>query len=390
MDLTVNFYYNGRLTPIQCKDNEEMVSVFGKFVSKLNNGASINDYEFYNEEEEEIGLESTLAKNLKIQESSVTISVKRKIKFCKCPECKCNDCIVNLSNYLCAFYGCKYYKEKNHEVITVYDNYKAKQTINYSEIRCHGPECKKNLGNDKSDFYKCLDCSKLAKMSKYYCQKCKSDHNKEQKHKFIKYDEKHYYCDEHLEPFEKSCLTCKKDLCKYCEGEHSGHEVANYTDMETNVDNLKASLKKIKDHIETLNKVIENIKYHLDGTKRIYERYYNISSDILKKYETFNKNLKNYRILRTIRNLKISNRQILGDLEKIINNDDLKSKSSTIIEIYLQKKAAYEGAGNLSIKDVQKESNDTWYEEILKNRNNKNNKNREGQRRPNQNTTKKK
>ena len=39
-----------------------MVSVFGKFVSKLNNGASINDYEFYNEEEEEIGLESTLAK----------------------------------------------------------------------------------------------------------------------------------------------------------------------------------------------------------------------------------------------------------------------------------------------------------------------------------------
>ena len=95
------------------------------------------------------------------------------------------------------------------------NNYKAKQTINYSEIRCHGPECKKSLGNDKSDFYKCLDCSKLAKMSKYYCQKCKSDHNKEQKHKFIKYDEKHYYCDEHLEPFEKSCLTCKKDLCKY-------------------------------------------------------------------------------------------------------------------------------------------------------------------------------
>ena len=58
MDLTVNFYYNGRLTPIQCKDNEEMVSIFGKFVSKLNNGASINDYEFYNEEEENIVIKS--------------------------------------------------------------------------------------------------------------------------------------------------------------------------------------------------------------------------------------------------------------------------------------------------------------------------------------------
>ena len=42
------------------------------------------------------------------------------------------------------------------------------------------------------------------------------------------------------------------------------------------------------------------------------------------------------------------------------------------------------------MKDIEKESNDNWYEEILKNRNNKNNKNREGQRRPNQNTTKKK
>ena len=138
--------------------------------------------------------------------------------------------------------------------------------------------------------------------------------------------------------------------------------------METNVANLKASLDKIKDYIDTLEEVILNIKYLLDGTKRIYERYYNISLDILKKYETFNKNLKNYRILRTIRNLKISNKQIIGDLEKIINNDDLTSKCSNIIEIYQNQVRHYEGAGNLQIKDVQKENNANWYEEILKNR----------------------
>ena len=138
--------------------------------------------------------------------------------------------------------------------------------------------------------------------------------------------------------------------------------------METNIGDLKTSLEKIKAHIETLEDVIDDIKYHLDGAKRIYERYYNISLDILKKYETFNKSLKNYRILRTIRNLKFSNKQIIGDLEKIINNDDLKSKCSTIIETYQNKVKLYEGAGNFTIKDVQKESNDTWYEEILKNR----------------------
>ena len=138
--------------------------------------------------------------------------------------------------------------------------------------------------------------------------------------------------------------------------------------METNVGDLKTSLDKIKAHIQTLEDVIDDIKYRLDGAKRIYERYYSISLDILKKYETFNKSLKNYRILRTIRNLKFSNKQIIGDLEKIINNDDLKSKCSTILETYQNKVKLYEDTGNFTIKDVQKESDDTWYEEILKNR----------------------
>jgi len=138
--------------------------------------------------------------------------------------------------------------------------------------------------------------------------------------------------------------------------------------METDIESLKASLNKLKDHIETLDEVIDNIKYHLDGTKRIYERYYNISLDILKKYETFNKNLKNYRILRTIRNLTFSNRQMTEDLEKIINNDDLLGKCSKIIETYQKKEDFYKGVKSASMKDIEKESNDNWYEEILKNR----------------------
>ena len=364
MDIKVNFIYKGKIIPILSKSDEEMVKVFGKLIAKLNPEANINDYEYYYNQKE-IGLESTLGKNLGIRDSSikdVTISVKRRIWFCSCPGCKCNDCIINLSNYLCAFHGCKY----AHEEVIVYDNYKVKQTINFSNIRCQASGCDKNLENDEYDFYKCLDCSKRDKMSKYYCFQCKAKHNKQ--HNFIKYDEKHYYCDAHLEPFEKSCLQCKKDICKSCAAEHSGHEIANYAEMETNVDDLKASLNNIKDHIKTLEEVIENIKYQLDGTKRIYERYYNISLDILKKYETFNKKLKNYRILRTIRNLKFSNKQIINDLEKIINIDDLKSKCSTIIELYQNKVKLYENANNLSMKDVQKENNEIWYEEIQKNR----------------------
>ena len=368
MEIRVNFLYKERMIPILCKSDEKMTTVLGKLISKLNPEASINDYEYYYNKEE-IGLESTLSKNIKIKDSStkeVTISVKRRIRFCKCPGCKCNDCIINLSNYLCAFYGCKYCKEKAHELIIIYDNYKANQTINYSEIRCQEPACEKNLENDEYDFYKCLDCSKSTKISKYYCTQCILKHKKN--HTLIKYDEKHYYCDNHFEQFEKSCLTCKKDLCKLCEEEHSGHEIANYTEMTTDIEGLKDSLDKIKDRIESLDEAIKNITYQLNGTKRIYERYYDISLDILKKYQLFNKKLKNYRILRTVRNLKLSNKQIIADLDKIITNGDLKDQSSTILEIYQNKLKHYEGTGTLSINNVEKESNDDWYKEIQKNK----------------------
>ena len=170
------------MIPILSKSDEEMVKVIRKFIANLNPESNINNYEYYYNQKE-IGVESTLGENLNIKDSStkeVTISVKRRIWFCKCPNCKCNDCTINLSNYLCAFHGCKY----AHEVITVYDNYKVKQTINYSEIRCQAPGCDKNLENDEYDFYKCLECSKRDKMSKYYCSQCKAKHKKN--HTFTK------------------------------------------------------------------------------------------------------------------------------------------------------------------------------------------------------------
>ena len=367
MELKVNFFYQNNTFQILCSSNDEMVEVLGKFKAKLNPTSSIHDYEYYYQGKEIISYESTLAKNLKINSSTtkdITISVKRRVRICKCPKCKCNDCIINLSNYQCAFYGCKYDKNKEHEVITVYDNYKNFQNINYSEIRCHTNGCEKNLENEQYDFYKCLTCSKRDKIAKYFCNECKLKHKNT--HILVKYDEKNYYCGEHFEPYEKCCLTCTKDLCKGCEDEHSGHEISTYTEMTTSVDGLRASLKKIKENIDTLEEVIENIKYNLDGTKRIYKRYYNISLDIIKKFETFNKSTKNYRILRTVRNLKFSNKQVLDNLDKIINEKELQNKCSIIIETYLSKENLYKGVQSKSFKNVELENDANWYEEIQK------------------------
>ena len=172
MELKVNFFYQNNTFQILCSSNDEMVEVLGKFKAKLNPSSSIHDYEYYYQGKE-FSYESTIAKNLKINSTTskeITISVKRKVRICKCPKCKCNDCIINLSNYQCAFYGCKYDKNKEHEVITVYDNYKNFQNINYSEIRCHTNGCEKNLENKHYDFYKCLTCSKRDKIAKYFCE----------------------------------------------------------------------------------------------------------------------------------------------------------------------------------------------------------------------------
>ena len=141
--------------------------------------------------------------------------------------------------------------------------------------------------------------------------------------------------------------------------------------MTTSVQDLRATLKKIKENIDTLEEVIENIKYNLDGTKRIYKRYYNISLDIIRKFETFNKTTKNYRILRTVRNLKFSNKQMLESLEKIINEKELQNKCSIIIETYLSKENLYKGVINKSIKIIETESDANWYEEIQKVKKNK-------------------
>ena len=372
MQVKVTFYYEviGAPIQVQCSSNDTMVDLFQKFISKAHLKSDINNYEYYYNNNV-LSHESTIDKAFKFNPNDealkktpleIFIKVEKKTRICKCPTCKCNDCIINLINYQLAFYGCKYDKELKHKEVTVYDNFSNKQKIDYKELRCHTSGCSKTLQNEKYDFYKCLSCTKLNNgTGKYYCQDCISNH---QSCKYVKYDEKIYYCGEHFEPFEKCCFTCKKDLCKFCEDYHTEHKIASYNEMTINIEDLKHSLGTIKNHILTLDKVIESIKYNLDGTKRIYDRYYKIANNILNIFETFNKKLKNYKILRTIRNLTISNKQIIDDLNKIIEEKDLPTKSLLIIETYINKEKFYKGIENTSTNSIEKENDEKWFEEI--------------------------
>ena len=340
-----------------------MEQMFQKFVQKLNPEANTNDFEYYYEGKE-LTHESTIGKNKDIgQKKEILISVEKKVRIYKCPKCICNDCILCLNNYQITYYGCKY----NHRDYSVYDNYKNSQKIDFSEIRCNSNGCPHTQKVDPKDFYKCLTCTKMLLHSKYYCNEHNSLHDKF--HTRVKYDQKNYYCEKYFHQFLRYCFTCKRNLCADCIEEHSDHKTALYDEMSPDIDDIKRGLKEMQLNIEKLHIVIEDIKYALDDTARIYERYYAIANDIITKFETFNKNAKNYRLLRTIRNLKFSNDKMMFDLKKIIDEKDLHNKSKIIIEAYKNNVDLYKGKTIKEFKDInelQNDNDDARWESIKK------------------------
>ena len=100
---------------------------------------------------------------------------------------------------------------------------------------------------------------------------------------------------------------------------------------------LKKKIQKIGDKIEDLKIIVKIIKNKMDGAIKIIEKYYDIANDIIKKYETFNSKLNNYQTLLTINYLSSSNKEILQQIESIIegnkNKEDRLKKCAVLIDI---------------------------------------------------------
>ena len=178
----------------------------------------------------------------------------------------------------------------------------------------------------------CLKCTQLVKRTRYYCDNCNK--RDEGKHKRIKYDVKNYYCEKDFEQLKYYCSDCNKDLCDICQKGHIFHKLKSYESMKPNIYNIKKYLKKIKDKINDLQFIIDDMKGYLDGAIKIFEKYYEIGQDIIEKYELYNNNLKNHRIIQSHNNLDISNKKVMKDLDEIINGKDLKNKINNLVKIY--------------------------------------------------------
>ena len=325
---------------IQCKTDEKMSSIFQKFVSTISTDANVNDFEFYYLQNKIKG-DSTIASLKKHSKTNdIIISFKKRSKVMRCPICVCNNAIIEIKDNKLNFYECCRGHERLDEL---FDNYNQTQNIPLENIKCHS--CSKTQKDELKDFGKCLPCSR--DFSKYFCPDCWEKHSK--RHKVVKYDEKYYYCQKHYKKednvFNSYCDDCKKNLCKYCaEEEDKGHKVETFENMikDIDIESMKGQLNIMKEKIEDLIMAVNDIKHYMDEGVKLFVKYYEISEDIIGKYESFNTELKNYQVLKTIKFLKISNGEMLQKLEKITSDDkSLEKKCSDLINIYKKDREAY-------------------------------------------------
>jgi len=86
--------------------------------------------------------------------------------------------------------------------------------------------------------------------------------------------------------------------------------------------------------------------------------------------------LKNYKNLRNLLNLKISNKNIIKDLNEIVSTKDLVIKSNKLISIYKEDREKYNNRKNTQDLNLEKHGMDDyneWKEENAINETNKNN-----------------
>ena len=118
--------------------------------------------------------------------------------------------------------------------------------------------------------------------------------------------------------------------------------------------------------MDSLKIIINGLNYSLNRAMDLYNDYYKCANFIIEKYETFNKGeetYKNFTIFKCLYNLKDSNKDILEDLQKIINEKEKENQAKFLLEIYLNKKTRYYASEMLG-GDLNKEDDSKWLEEV--------------------------
>ena len=117
--------------------------------------------------------------------------------------------------------------------------------------------------------------------------------------------------------------------------------------MTPNIKYIQKQVKEIREKTDNLILIVDELKNILDGAVKMFEDYCKISTDHLIKYESYNENLKNFQVLKTMDYLSKSNKEMINDLNEIIdmkNKDQEKlwiGKCCVLIDIFHGNKKIY-------------------------------------------------
>ena len=344
---------------INCQINDNLSLILKTFAD--NNSINVKDFDFFYNKEK-INEDKTLVSLIKNETSkNIIINFHKKSKIIKCPECS-NYSIVQIQNYRLFFYGCCY----NHNCVPkIFDKYESTQHIEVDKIICKTNKCQKNQIEVLKDFYKCLKCSKTIGNTMYYCPDCNSKHH----HQTINYEDKYYFCEDHNKEFKYYCKTCKKNLCEDCDNIHkqNRHVSKKFEEMIPDTKSIKKKLSEIKEKIEDAEIIVDQIKNNMDGAIQILRKYCEIAEDIIRKYESFNTKYKNFQVLKSVNFLKDSNKDIINDLDNIINGDKKwEKKCAILMEIYAKDRSDYTNNPESHTNNNSVEENEEFIEKANK------------------------
>ena len=158
--MEINFYFQGNIISIQCKQNEKIKEIYQKFGLKIQkdinslqflyNGTIINDKKII---EEILSIEDKNRNKMDILLFSINEANKNDItkKADQVIYPKCGEIAkIELKNYKISIFGCK----KNHKIDNILlDEFENTQNINESKIICDICKIKNKEETYKKQFY---------------------------------------------------------------------------------------------------------------------------------------------------------------------------------------------------------------------------------------------
>ena len=217
-------------------------------------------------------------------------------------------------------------KIRKEMTILVYSYIKVNQNnsiIKSEEVIC--PKCFGNI-NLKVENYKIslLDCKNNHSIKDLLFKDFIGTQNID----LINYDKRNTCCEIHSESYNYYCESCKKNLCARCKKAHENHEIKDYGDILPAIDETKKRIIDLENSIKQLNANIDYIINRFAFFKENMNNFLQIYKNIMKNVEKPNRS---YEMLNNM--YKINNNDVMKDIKRIVEENNLKNKINMIYDI---------------------------------------------------------